>query len=97
MEKDIQNITLKICESPIKLTVDRETESYYRQAEDYIKSKWLRLRSKYPKTSNEMIISIVAVELGVELKAAYASMDGVMNSFEKLDKDLTEVLKNKID
>jgi len=93
MENDLFNITIKFAEDSFKASIKRSDEQLYRSAANYVDNKFQEYRKRYPKQHIEKHLSLVSLEIALELLKEKEENDSVYNRIEILEKELKENLK----
>ena len=93
MEDDLFNITINFAEKSFKPRIKRSQEGLYRNAANYVENKIQEYRKKYPKQDIDTHLSLVSLELALELLKEREKKDSVYNRIEILVKELEENLK----
>lgn len=62
------SITLKLGTRTLPMTVLREDEYLYREAEKLINSRFAYYANRYPNQGNEMYLTMMALDIAVRLK-----------------------------
>lgn len=66
---DTLSITLKLGSQILPMTVRREEEIFYREAEKLINQRFTYYANKYPKLGNELYLTMMALDVAVQLKS----------------------------
>ena len=93
MEDGLFNITISFAERSFKPRIKRSQEAQYRNAANYVENKIQEYRKKYPKQSIDTHLSLVSLELALELLKEKEEKDAVYNQIDILVKELQEDLK----
>jgi len=93
MEDGLFNITINFAEKSFKPRIKRSQEALYRNAANYVESKIQEYRKRYPKQSIDTHLSLVSLELALELLKEREEKGSVYDQIEKLVKELEENLK----
>lgn len=72
---DTLSITLKLGSQILPMTVVRKDEIIYRDAEKLINQRFAYYASKYPKLGNEMYLTMMALDVAVQLKGMERDTD----------------------
>lgn len=72
---DTLSITLKLGSQILPMTVIRKDEIIYRDAEKLINQRFAYYASKYPKLGNEMYLTMMALDVAVQLKGMERDTD----------------------
>ena len=93
MENDLFNITIKFAEDSFKASIKRSDERLYRSAANYVDNKFQEYRKRYPKQHIEKHLSLVSLEIALELLKEREEKGSVYDQIGKLVKELEENLK----
>jgi cell division protein ZapA (FtsZ GTPase activity inhibitor) len=93
MEDDLFNITIKIAEKSFKPRIKRSEEATYRKAADYVDKKLSKFIKKHPKQDMSTYLSLVSLELAIELLQEQHERNSVSNRIGILEKEIDENLK----
>jgi len=93
MENDLFNITINFADNIFKPKIKRDEEALYRNAAKYVDDKFLEYRKKHPRQGADIHLSLVSLELAIELLKEKKDMDSVCRKTETLLKELEEELK----
>ena len=93
MEDDFFYITIKFAENRFPTRIKRSQEELYRNAADYVEKKIQEYRKEYPKQSMDTHLSVVSLDLALELLKEREEKSSVYNQVEKLVKELEDNLK----
>ena len=93
MEDDLFNITINFAEKSFKPRIKRSEEKLYRDAANYVENKIQEYRKKYSTKSIDTHLSLVSLELALELLKEREERDSVYSQIEILEKELKENLK----
>ncbi|MFA6779033.1 MAG: cell division protein ZapA [Paludibacteraceae bacterium] len=93
MADDLITITVKIAEKPFKPKVKRSDEQLYREAADCVNGKLLRVMKTHPKQDMQVYLSLVSLELAIELLADKKNSSELMEELEKIEANLSESIK----
>lgn len=93
MEDDLFNITINFAEKSFKPRIKRNQEKLYRNAANYVENKIQAYRKKYPKQDMDTHLSLVSLELALELLKEREEKGSVYNQIEKLVEELEDNLK----
>ncbi len=93
MEDDLFNITINFAEKTFKPRIKRSQEGLYRNAASYVENKIQEYRKRYPKQSIDTHLSLVSLELALELLKEKDEKDSIYNQIGILVKELEENLK----
>ena len=93
MENDLFNITINFAEQSFKPKIKREEEALYRNAAKCVDDKFLEYRKKHPRQGADIHLSLVSLELAIELLKKNKEMDSVCQKTGTLLKELEEELK----
>lgn len=74
-QSDTLSITLRFGSWTLPMTVRREEEFVYRQAEKLIKERFSFYTSSYPGQSTEMYLVMTILDIAVKVKQQETSMD----------------------
>jgi len=85
---DTLSITLKLGSQILPMTVKREDEVFYREAEKLINQRFTYYANKYPKLGNELYLTMMALDVAVQLKS--------QENESNLGGDVTGVLKGLV-
>jgi len=88
MESDLFNITINFAENSFKPRIKRDEEALYRNAAKYVDDKFLEYRKKHPRQGADVHLSLVSLELAIELLKEKRDMDSVCQRTETLLKEL---------
>lgn len=96
-EQDTLSITLKFGSWNLPMTIRREEEILYRQAEKLIKERFNFYTSNYPKQSTEMYLVMTILDIAVQLKRKETISDfsPALERLEPLLLELEKTLTNK--
>jgi len=72
---DTLSITLKLGSQILPMTVARKDEIIYRDAEKLINQRFAYYSSKYPQLGNEMYLTMMALDVAVQLKGMERDTD----------------------
>ena len=72
---DTLSITLKLGSQILPMKVAREDEYIYREAEKLINQRFAYYATKYPKQGNEMYLTMMALDVAVQLKGMERDTD----------------------
>lgn len=67
---DTLSITLKLGGKILSMAVKREEEEFYREAEKLINQRFTYYANTYPQLGNEMYLTMMALDIAVQLKSA---------------------------
>lgn len=99
MEKnsDTLSINLKLGTQSLPMTVNREDEILYRDAEKLINERFNFYTTRYPQLGQNMYLTMMALDVAVRLKATERTADPKpMNErMEALIRDLEQALQEK--
>jgi len=93
MENDLLNITINFAEQSFKIPIEREDEVFYRKAAKYVDDKFLKYRKIHPRHNADVHLSLVSLELAIELLKSEKERESVYQRTEALLKELEENLK----
>ena len=93
MEDDLLTITINFAEQSFKPKIKREEEIFYRNAAKYVDDKFLEYRKKHPRQGADVHLSLVSLELAIELLKEKRDREAVSQRTETLLKELEENLK----
>ena len=95
MEDGLFYITINFAEKSFKTRIKRsqEAEALYRNAANYVESKIQEYRKRYPKQSIDTHLSLVSLELALELLKEREEKSSVYDQIGKLVKELEDNLK----
>jgi cell division protein ZapA (FtsZ GTPase activity inhibitor) len=93
MENDLFNITIKIAEKSFRPRIKRSEEALYRQAADYVDKKLSKFIKQHPKQDMSTYLSLVSLELAIELLKEKDERNFVVDRIKILEKELDENLK----
>lgn len=90
-------ITLKIGTRQLPMTVRREEEIYYRDAEKMINGRYSYYANKYPGQGSEMYLVMVALDISVRLCHKEAETDSapLLNAMGSMIQEIEESLIKK--
>ncbi len=93
---DTLSITLKLGSQILPMTVKREDEIFYRDAEKLINQRFTYYANTYPKLGNEMYLTMMALDIAVQLKSTEreSNLGPVTDVLQNLIKDIEESLGN---
>lgn len=66
---DTLSITLKLGGRILPMTIKREEEKFYRDAEELINQRFSYYANKYPMLGNELYLTMMALDIAVQLKS----------------------------
>lgn len=91
------SITLKLGSRILPMTVRREDEILYREAEKLINQRFSYYATKYPQQGNEMYLTMMALDVALQLKTAERDADPqpVLQRLGSLVTEVEEVLQQK--
>ena len=72
---DTLSITLKLGSQILPMRVARKDEIIYRDAEKLINQRFAYYTTKYPKMGNEMYLTMMALDVAVQLKGLERDTD----------------------
>lgn len=72
---DTLSITLKLGSQILQMTVTRDDEIIYREAEKLINQRFAYYATRYPKLGNEMYLTMMALDVAVQLKGIERDTD----------------------
>jgi len=93
MEDDFFNITINFAEKTFKPRIKRSQEKLYRDAADCVEDKIQVYRKKYPKQDMDTHLSLVSLDLALELLKEKDNKSSTRLRIEKLVGELEENLK----
>jgi len=95
MENDLLNITINFAVLPNfkPKPIKREDEIFYRNAAKYVDDRFWWYQKEHPKQGADVHLSLVSLELAIELLKTKKDMDSVCQRTETLLKELEENLK----
>ena len=94
MEDDLFYITINVAEViDLKIRIKRDDEEQYRNAANYVKSKFQEYQKKHPKQGIETHLSLVSLELALEVLEDKKEKGSIYNRIGKLVKELEENFK----
>jgi len=93
MEDDFFNITINFAEKTFKPRIKRSQEKLYRNAANCVEDKIQAYRKKYPKQDMDMHLSLVSLDLALELLKEKDDKSSTRLRIEKLVGELEENLK----
>ncbi len=93
MEDDFFNITINFAEKTFKPRIKRSQEKLYRNAANCVENKIQAYRKKYPKQDMDTHLSLVSLDLALELLKEKEDKSSVRLRIEKLVEELEENLK----
>ena len=67
---DTLSITLKLGGQLLPMTIKREDEEFYRDAEKLINQRFSYYANTYPQLGGEMYLTMTALDIAVQLKSA---------------------------
>ena len=96
-QSDTLSITLRFGSWTLPMTVRREEEYVYRQAEKLIKERFNFYTSSYPGQKTEMYLVMTILDIAVKVKQQETSMDiePITNRLEPLLAELESALEKK--
>lgn len=65
---DTLSITLKLGGRILPMTIKREEEKFYRDAEELFNQRFTYYANKYPSLGNELYLTMMALDIAVQLK-----------------------------
>lgn len=88
-------INLKLGSQLLPMTVKREDEILYREAEKLINQRFTYYANVYPRLSNEMYLTMMALDIAVQLKSTErkVNLGPVIDVMKGLVSDIEEALK----
>lgn len=91
---DTLSITLKLGSQILPMTVTRKDEYIYREAEKLINQRFAYYATKYPKLGNEMYLTMMALDVAVQLKGMERDTDPkpMLNALQGMLGELEEAL-----
>ncbi len=72
---DTLSITLKLGSQTMPMTIARKDEIIYRDAEKLINQRFAYYTTKYPRLGNEMYLTMMALDVAVQLKGIERDRD----------------------
>jgi len=72
---DTLSITLKLGSQILPMTIARKDEFIYREAEKLINQRFAYYATKYPMLGNEMYLTMMALDVAVQLKGMERDTD----------------------
>lgn len=96
-EQDTLSITLRFGTWTLPMTVKREEEYVYRQAEKLIRERFSYYTSSYPGQNTEMYLVMTILDVALKVKQQQASMDmePITSRLEPLLEELESALKEE--
>ena len=96
-QSDTLSITLRFGSWTLPMTVRREEEYVYRQAEKHIKERFNFYTNSYPGQSTEMYLVMTILDIAVKVKQQETSMDiePITNRLKPLLAELESALDKK--
>lgn len=91
-EQDKLSITLRFGSWTLPMTVRRDEEIIYRQAEKFIKERFNFYTSNYPNQNTEMYLVMTILDIAVQLKRKESASD-LSPALERLKPVLSELEK----
>lgn len=94
---DTLSITLKLGGQILPMTINREDEEFYREAEKLINQRFNYYANTYPKYGNDMYLMMTALEIAVQLKSTEreANLGPLADSIKGLVADIEKSLAEK--
>lgn len=91
------NITLKLGTRVMPMTIKREDEYVYREAEKLINGRFAFYADKYPNQGSEMYLTMMALEIALRLKKMEQNTDPepLVSAISALVAEVEETLINK--
>lgn len=92
---DTLSITLKLGGQVLPMTVKREDEKLYRDAEKLINQRFSYYANTYPQRGNEMYLTMMALDIAVQLKSAESNLGPVTDVLKGLVDEIESSLAEK--
>ena len=94
MNENLQKITLHIGTLTLPMSVKREEESFYREAERLIRERYTYYTTKYPNQKTEVYFTMTALDIAVQAQRTKHSVDlePVAGRLELLLKEIEKAL-----
>ena len=94
MEDDLFYITINVAEViDLKIRINRNDEEQYRNAANYVKNKFQEYQKRHPKQNIETLLSLVSLDLALEVLEDKKEKGSVYNLIGKLVKELEDNFK----
>jgi len=96
-QNDTLSITLRFGVWTLPMTIQREDEYVYRQAEKFIKERYNYYTSNYKNQSQEMYLVMTLLDVAVQMKQQENKMDAspLLSRMEPLLAELESALKTE--
>lgn len=94
---DTLSITLKLGGQILPMTIRREDEEFYRDAEKLINQRFSYYANTYPQLGSEMYLTMMALDIAVQLKSAERSsnLGPLTDTFRSLVHDIETSLSEE--